>query len=180
MDGGAISVCPCGFEIPMCNGCGREINVAADGCGSSGSYGRLCMACFDTVTRKHGRTCNKCIRAYRQKFPTARVGWLNDHPLKHSDIVGHCVDRDLVHFLEGFNRNVAPTFSSCQGDLALPGTKRKWTLDGLPFVSCLGKHGDAVMSWVRDNAERYGVVEIKWQRPLTLAMSFSGIPTWLD
>ncbi|MGH3623963.1 MAG: hypothetical protein ACRDQ5_19600, partial [Sciscionella sp.] len=66
-----------------------------------------------------------------------------------------CVDRAILPFLEGFNLNVASTFSSCQGVDMLPGRPDRWMQE--PFIVVYGQHQTAVTAWAERTADRYRI-----------------------
>jgi hypothetical protein len=62
----------------------------------------------------------------------------NQHLLAHAHVLDTCVDRAILSFLEGFNQNVAPTFSSCQSVDMLPGRPGRGVQE--PFIVAHGPH----------------------------------------
>ncbi|MGH3929513.1 MAG: hypothetical protein ACRDTF_05995 [Pseudonocardiaceae bacterium] len=83
----------------------------------------------------------------------------NQHPLVHSPVLDTCVDRAILPFLEGFNQNVAPTFSSCQGVDMLPGRAGRWARE--PFIVVDGQHQPAVTAWAQRTADRYRISAVR-------------------
>lgn len=183
--GRVIETCDCGHELPRCEGCGGVL-YAGDS-GASAYHGRLCRGCCDVAFRRRGRCCNACIRRTKAELGPG-YAYRNDHPMRHSTVLDTCVDRELVQFLEGFNINVAPTFSSCQGVLALPAAEfklwGKWARHGAPFISVIGKYADPALAWVKQHGSDHQVSDVRWatpeQRYSTVAISFRDVPTWVD
>jgi hypothetical protein len=144
---------------PVTCACGRPVNGAEDNDVST-RFGPMCDSCIRLLSDEAGRLCDRCIRRVRaMERPGVRFGVSNKHPLAHSRVLDTCVDRAILPFLEGFNRNVASTFSSCQGIDMLPGRPDRWIQE--PFIVIRGKHQAAVTAWAEQGADRYRISAVR-------------------
>jgi hypothetical protein len=115
----------------------------------------MCDSCIRIAHHEAGRLCDWCIRKLNIQYPGVRFALGTQHPLVHSPVLDACVDRAILPFLEGFNQNVAPTFSSCQGVDMLPGRPGRWVQE--PFIMVDGQHQPAVTAWAERTANRYRI-----------------------
>jgi len=118
-------------------------------------FGPMCEACVRIARHEAGRLCDRCIQLLNTQYPGVRFAVGNQHSLAHSQVLDTCVDRAILPFLEGFNQNVAPTFSSCQGVDMLPGRPGRWARE--PFIVVEGEHQPAVTAWALRTADRYRI-----------------------
>lgn len=98
----------------------------------------MCEACIRLAHHEAGRLCDRCVHRLNTQHPGVRFAVGNQHPLAHSQVLDTCVDRATLPFLEGFNLNVAATFSSCQGVDMLPGRPGRWARE--PFIVAYGQY----------------------------------------
>lgn len=70
------------------------------------------------------KLCTRCriglsvnaIRRYKWRaMPLVLQRKENDHPVRHSSVVGACVDIGIIDTVEYINREICPTMFSCQG-----------------------------------------------------------------
>ncbi len=139
---------------PVLCACGNP--VSGDGADiASALLGPMCDACIRVARHEADRLCDRCIHKLNIEYPGVRFTLGNQHPLAHSHVLDTCVDRAILPFLEGFNQNVAPTFSSCQGVDMLPGRPGRWVQE--PFIVVHGQHQPAVTAWAQRTADRYRI-----------------------
>ncbi|MGH3943292.1 MAG: hypothetical protein ACRDTG_32645 [Pseudonocardiaceae bacterium] len=137
-------ICACGNPI---SGDGQDI--------ASVLFGPMCEACVRIARHEAGQLCERCLHRLTTQYPGVRFAVGNQHRLVHSQVLDTCVDAAILPFLEGFNQNVAPTFSSCQGVDMLPGRPGRWAQE--PFIVVDGHHQSAVTAWALDTADRYRI-----------------------
>lgn len=134
--------------------CGNPVTGSVDEV-TSVLFGPMCERCLDLACHQAGRLCQLCIDRLHAERPGVDFGLDNQHPLVHSLVLDTCVDRAILSFLEGFNQNVAPTFSSRQGVDMLPGRPGRWVQE--PFIVVLSEHQRAVTAWAEQAADRYRI-----------------------
>jgi len=139
---------------PVICACGNPVSGDGDDVASV-LFGPMCESCIRIAHHEAGRLCDWCIRRAKIQYPGVRFAVGNQHPLVHSQVLDTCVDRAILPFLEGFNQNVAPTFSSCQGVEMLPGRPGRWVQE--PFIVVDGQHQPAVTAWADRSANRYRI-----------------------
>ncbi|MGH3909643.1 MAG: hypothetical protein ACRDRM_02330 [Pseudonocardiaceae bacterium] len=139
---------------PVICACGNPVSGGGDHVAAV-LYGPMCDACIKIFHHQAGRLCDRCIYMMNAEYPGVRFALSNQHPLVHSHVLDTCVDRAILPFLEGFNQNVAPTFSSCQGVDMLPGRPGRWAQE--PFIMVDGQHQLAVTAWAERTADRYRI-----------------------
>ncbi len=166
---------------PVLCACGNPVSGGGDDIASV-LFGPMCDACIRIVHHKAGRLCDRCIRRLNAQHPGVRFAVGNQHPLAHSHVLDTCVDRAILPFLEGFNQNVAPTFSSCQGVDMLPGRPGRWTQE--PFIVAHGQHQPAVTAWAQRTASRYRISAVHVRNEGSpyhrVSVDFADTPmTWL-
>lgn len=171
-------VCDCGRWALTCAACEAPI-TEAEGYGLD-CRGMLCTSCYGRDSLRRGRQCNRCVRRLRDEHD-GPIGFGNGHPMRHSSVLGICVDREMVAFLEGFNQNVAPTWVSCQGVPALPNRAFRWA--EAPYIGLKGEHQTALLEWADSNSAKYGITELaildQRDRFHRLIVRFSEVPKWL-
>jgi hypothetical protein len=165
-------ICACGRPVS-----GGGIDVA------SVLFGPMCEECIRIAHHKAGRLCDRCIHRMNTQYPGVRFAVENQHPLAHSLVLDTCVDRAMLPFLEGFNRTVARTFSSCQGVDMVPGRPGRWVQE--PFLVAYGQYQPAVTAWAEGAADRYRIsavhVHNKGSRYHRVSVDFTETPmTWLN
>ena len=148
--------CTCGRLALACAGCGVPIRDE-EGFGLN-SLGLLCPSCYVANAGRRGRQCNRCIDQIKKTWPGSRIGYGNEHPMKHSKVLDTCVDREILPFLEGFNQEVAPTWVSCQGVPALPTNHFQWAEQ--PYVGVSGAHQGAVLEWTERRSTEYSIKRV--------------------
>lgn len=139
---------------PVVCACGNPVSAAEDDIASV-LFGPMCEDCARIAHHEAGRLCERCIHRLNTQHPGVAFATGNQHPLVHSHVLDTCVDWAIVSFLDGFNRNVAPTFSSCQGVDMLPGRPGRWAQQ--PFIVVHGQHQLAVTAWANGTADRYRI-----------------------
>jgi len=165
-------VCACGNPI---SGTGHD--------SLSVLFGPMCDSCVRMAHHKAGWLCDRCVRRVRAEHPGIEIGLDNMHPLAHSAVLDTCVDLAILPFLEGFNQDVAPTFSSCQGIDMLPGRPGRWVQE--PYIVVDGEYQSAVTTWAKRNTGRYRIsavrVHDKGSPFHRVCVDFADTPTiWLD
>jgi hypothetical protein len=164
-------ICACGNPV---SGGGEDI--------ASVLFGPMCDACIRIACHEAGRLCDRCIHRLNTQYPGVRFAVGNQHLLAHSHVLDSCVDRAILPFLEGFNQNVAPTFSSCQGVDMLPGRPGRWVQE--PFLVAHGQYQAAVTAWAARAAERYRISAVHVRNEgspyHSVSVDFADTPmTWL-
>lgn len=142
---------------PIICACGNPVSGGDDVL--SVLFGPMCDSCIRIARHQAGRLCERCIHQLNVEYPGVRFALDNQHPLAHSPVLDTCVDRAILPFLEGFNLNVAPTFSSCQGVDMLPGRPGRWVQE--PFIVVDGEHQAAVTAWAERTADRYRISAVQ-------------------
>ena len=166
---------------PITCACGNPVSPGVDHVASV-LFGPMCDACIRIFHHQADRLCDRCIHRMNTEYPGVRFAVGNQHPLAHSHVLDTCVDRAILPFLEGFNQNVAPTFSSCQGVDMLPGRPGRWSQE--PFIVVDGQHQPAVTAWAERTADRYQIsaVHVRNERSPyhSVSVDFAETPlTWL-
>ncbi|MGH3622011.1 MAG: hypothetical protein ACRDQ5_09505 [Sciscionella sp.] len=139
---------------PVACACGNPVSGAEDDIAPI-LFGPICEACIRLLRHQADRLCDRCIHRLNTRYSGIRLAVDNQHPLAHSEVLNTCVDRAILPFLEGFNLNVAATFSSCQGVDMLPGRPGRWVQE--PFIVVYGRHQTAVTAWAERTADRYRI-----------------------
>ena len=144
-------------EPVMC-ACGNPVSGTGDD-SASVLFGPMCDSCIRIAHHQAGHLCDRCVRRLNAQFPDEELALDNQHLLAHSHVLDTCVDLAILPFLEGFNQNVAPTYSSCQGADMLPGRPGRWVQE--PFIVVYGEHQRAVTAWAKRNARRYRISGVR-------------------